>query len=144
MLLLRFFEIANLWTSKALRECRDSTRWFEKMESVFSISNCTQHLVKFTICDLLSAVRCSYMVESMLRPPLQTSSSCHAMGSTEENEFKGTDCVKASSRVPCKKFIEFTSELMEDKNPCYAERHGKKGKESMDDLHQNIKPNYAE
>ncbi|GKF91012.1 hypothetical protein Tco_0274713 [Tanacetum coccineum] len=51
------------------------TRWFEKMESVFSISNCTAtSQVKFATCTLQDDDHNSQ------------SSSCHDMGSTEEND----------------------------------------------------------
>ncbi|GKA35119.1 hypothetical protein Tco_0721610 [Tanacetum coccineum] len=60
------------------------TRWFEKMESVFSISNCpATSQVKFATCTLQDDALTWWI-------PVKThhsrSSSCHAIGSTEEND----------------------------------------------------------
>ncbi|GJQ94869.1 putative reverse transcriptase domain-containing protein [Tanacetum coccineum] len=85
------------------------TRWFEKMESVFSISNCpAASQVKFTTYTL------KMMLFTMVECP----------------------CVKASKSKTMQEVIEFTTELMEDKTHAYAERQAER-KRKNDDLSKN-------
>ncbi|GJR92152.1 putative reverse transcriptase domain-containing protein [Tanacetum coccineum] len=113
------------------------TRWFEKMESVFSISNCTAaSQVKFATCTLQDDALTWGEIKKI---------------ETEmwNLKVKGTDVVaysrrfqqlalivKASKPKTMQEAIEFTTELMDEKTHAYAERQAER-KRKYDDLSKN-------
>ncbi|GJR07857.1 putative reverse transcriptase domain-containing protein [Tanacetum coccineum] len=98
------------------------TRWFEKMESVFSISNCpAASQVKFATCTLQDdALTWVDKIEKYIGglPDM-------ILGS-----------VKASKSKTMQEVIEFTTKMMEDKTQTYVERQAER-KRKNDDLSKN-------
>ncbi|GJR11837.1 hypothetical protein Tco_0794489 [Tanacetum coccineum] len=85
------------------------TRWFEKMESVFSISNCTtSSQVNFATCTL----------------------------NQNDALYKLESHVKASKPKTMQEAIEFSTDLMDDKTNAYAERQAER-KRKYKDLSKN-------
>ncbi|GJV18924.1 hypothetical protein Tco_1367944 [Tanacetum coccineum] len=138
------------------------TRWFEKMESVFSISNCpAASQVKFATCTLQDV---SYWGEikkietemwnlkvkgtdvvAYNRRFQQLALMCSRMFPEEVDKIEKyigglpdmiLGSVKASKSKTMQEVIEFTTELMEDKTHAYAERQAER-KRKYDDLSQN-------
>nr|GFA20508.1 hypothetical protein [Tanacetum cinerariifolium] len=126
------------------------TRWFEKMKSVFSISNCTaSNQVKFTTCTLQDDALTwwnSYVktttpeeVYAMTWATLKkkmTGKYC-PRGKIKKIEtemwnlkVKSTDVASKSKTM--QEVIEFTTELMEDKTRAYAERQADNKRKSED------------
>ncbi|GJT52238.1 putative reverse transcriptase domain-containing protein [Tanacetum coccineum] len=92
------------------------TRWFEKMESVFSISNCTTaHHVKIPMF------------------PEEIDKIEKYIGGLPDM-IHGS--VKASKPKTMQEAIEFTTELMDEKTHAYAERQAER-KRKYDDLSKN-------
>ncbi|GJV62836.1 putative reverse transcriptase domain-containing protein [Tanacetum coccineum] len=137
------------------------TRWFEKMESVFSISNCpATSQVKFATCTLQddaltwwnSHVKNHHSKVAHGHAWAGTLKKIMTSKSLPEMEFqKRRDkiekyigglpdmilgSVKASKSKTMQEVIEFTTELMEDKTHAYAERQAER-KRKYDDLSQN-------
>ncbi|GJV55220.1 hypothetical protein Tco_1456225, partial [Tanacetum coccineum] len=112
------------------------TRWFEKMESVFSISNCTASCqVKFATCTLQDDALTWWNAHVKTTTP----EAAHAMPwATPEGMFPEEvdkiekyigglpdmilGSVKASKPKTMQEAIEFTTELMDEKTHAYAER----------------------
>ncbi|GJR13322.1 putative reverse transcriptase domain-containing protein [Tanacetum coccineum] len=103
------------------------TRWFEKMESVFSISNCTASCqVKFATCTLQDDALTWMFPEEVDKIEKYIGGlSDMILGS-----------VKASKPKTMQEAIEFTTELMDEKTHAYAERQAEK-KRKYDDLSKN-------
>ncbi|GJU78162.1 putative reverse transcriptase domain-containing protein [Tanacetum coccineum] len=133
------------------------TRWFEKMESVFSISNCTAtSQVKFATCTLQddaltwwnSYVKTTTPEVAHAMPwaalkKMMTDKYCpREEGRQDWKSYIGwiadmiLGSVKASKSKTMQEVIEFTTELMEDKTHAYAERQAER-KRKYDDLPQN-------
>ncbi|GJY42181.1 putative reverse transcriptase domain-containing protein [Tanacetum coccineum] len=133
------------------------TRWFEKMESVFSISNCTvTSQVKFATCTLQddaltwwnSYVKTTTPEVAHAMPwaalkKMMTDKYCpREEGRQDWKSYIGwiddmiLGSVKASKSKTMQEVIEFTTELMEDKTHAYAERQAER-KRKYDDLPQN-------
>ncbi|GJR14518.1 putative reverse transcriptase domain-containing protein [Tanacetum coccineum] len=133
------------------------TRWFEKMESVFSISNCTAtSQVKFATCTLQddaltwwnSHVKTTTPEVAHAMPwaalkKMMTDKYCpREEGRQDWKSYIGwiddmiLGSVKASKSKTMQEVIEFTTELMEDKTHAYAERQAER-KRKYDDLPQN-------
>ncbi|GJT99033.1 putative reverse transcriptase domain-containing protein [Tanacetum coccineum] len=136
------------------------TRWFEKMESVFSISNCTAaSQVKFATCTLQDDALTWWNAHVKTTTP----EAAHAMPWATLKKMmtdKSTACgmfpeeidkiekyigglpdmihgsVKASKPKTMQEAIEFTTELMDEKTHAYAERQAER-KRKYDDLSKN-------
>ncbi|GKA57752.1 putative reverse transcriptase domain-containing protein, partial [Tanacetum coccineum] len=103
------------------------TRWFEKMESVFSISNFpATSQVKFSTCTLQDDAL-TWMF------PEEIDKIEKYIGGLPDMILGS---VKASKSKTMQEVIEFTTELMEDKTHAYAERQAER-KRKYDDLPQN-------
>ncbi|GJW08984.1 putative reverse transcriptase domain-containing protein [Tanacetum coccineum] len=121
------------------------TRWFEKMESVFSISNCTTaSQVKFATCTLQddaltwwnSHVKTTTPEAAHAMPwatlkKMMTDKYCPRVDQEDRLRY-----VKASKPKTMQEAIEFTTELMDEKTHAYAERQAEK-KRKYDDLSKN-------
>ncbi|GKC71944.1 putative reverse transcriptase domain-containing protein, partial [Tanacetum coccineum] len=124
------------------------TRWFEKMESVFSISNCTAaSQVKFATCTLQddaltwwnSHVKTTTPEAAHAMPwatlkKMMTDKYC-PRGEIKKIETEMWN-LKASKPKTMQEAIEFTTELMDEKTHAYAERQAEK-KRRYDDLSKN-------
>ncbi|GJU41273.1 putative reverse transcriptase domain-containing protein [Tanacetum coccineum] len=97
------------------------TRWFEKMESVFSISNCPAT---------------SNQIHTLQRHALHGGIPMLKTTTPEDLMPCHAPIVKASKSKTMQEVIEFTTELMEDKTHAYAERQAER-KRKYDDLPQN-------
>nr|GFC44854.1 hypothetical protein [Tanacetum cinerariifolium] len=125
------------------------TRWFEKMESMFSISNCAaSNHVKFATCTLQDDALTwwnSYVKTT-------TPEEAYAMTwATLKKKMTGKYCprgeikqietkmwnLKASRSKTMQEVIEFTTELMEDKTRAYAERQADNKRMSEDIARNN-------
>nr|GFB80555.1 hypothetical protein [Tanacetum cinerariifolium] len=145
------------------------TRWFEKMESVFSICNCTSsNQVKFATCTLLDNALTWWNSHVKTTTP----EAAHAMTwATLKKKITGKYCprgevkkieaemwnlkyigglpdmilgsVKASKSKTMQEVIELTTELMENKTRAYAERQvdNKRKSEDIARNNQNQQPN---
>ncbi|GJT82461.1 putative reverse transcriptase domain-containing protein, partial [Tanacetum coccineum] len=103
------------------------TRWFEKMESVFSISNCTAaSQVKFATCTLQDDALTWIFPEEIDKIEKYISGL--------PDMIHGS--VKASKPKTMQEAIEFTTELMDEKTHAYAERQTER-KRKYDDLSKN-------
>ncbi|GJQ94020.1 putative reverse transcriptase domain-containing protein [Tanacetum coccineum] len=106
------------------------TRWFEKIESVFSISNCTTSCqVKFATCTLQDDALTWWNSHVKTTTP----KAAHAMPWVDKIEkYIGglpdmmLGSVKASKPKTMQEAIEFTTELMDEKTHAYAERQAEK------------------
>nr|GFA30970.1 DNA/RNA polymerases superfamily protein [Tanacetum cinerariifolium] len=97
------------------------TRWFEKMESVFSISNCAaSNQVKFATCTL--------------QDDALTWWNSYVKTTTTEEAYAMT---WATLKKKMTEVIEFTTELMEDKTMAYAERQADNKRKSEDIARNN-------
>ncbi|GJR82511.1 putative reverse transcriptase domain-containing protein [Tanacetum coccineum] len=142
------------------------TRWFEKMESVFSISNCpAASQVKFATCTLqddaltwwnahvkTTTTEAAHAMTWAALKKMMTDKYCPRVRSRRlrlrlwNHKVKGTmwwpisrdfsNYVKASKSKTMQEVIEFTTELMEDKTQAYAERQAER-KRKNDDLSKN-------
>ncbi|GJX63697.1 hypothetical protein Tco_0296597 [Tanacetum coccineum] len=140
------------------------TRWFEKMESVFSISNCpATSQVKFATCTLqddaltwgeIKKIETEMMgnlkVKGTMWWPISTISATSVLMRFQmfpeevdkiEKYIGGLPdmilgSVKASKSKTMQEAIEFTTELMDDKTQAYAERQAER-KIKNDDLSKN-------
>ncbi|GJX71422.1 putative reverse transcriptase domain-containing protein [Tanacetum coccineum] len=139
------------------------TRWFEKMESVFSISNCTTSCqVKFATCTLqdhaltwgeIKKIETEMWnlkvkgtdVVAYNRRFQQLALMCARMFPEEVDKIEKyigglpdmiLGSVKASKPKTMQEAIEFTTELMDEKTHAYAERQAEK-KRKYDDLSKN-------
>ncbi|GJZ86126.1 hypothetical protein Tco_0657736 [Tanacetum coccineum] len=140
------------------------TQWFEKMESVFSISNCTASCqVKFTTCtlqdDALTWGEIKKIKTKMWNPKVkgtdvvaysrrfqQLALMCSRMFPEEIDKIEKYigglpdmihgQVVKASKPKTIQEAIEFTTELMDEKTHAYAERQAER-KRKYDDLFKN-------
>nr|GFB93979.1 hypothetical protein [Tanacetum cinerariifolium] len=139
------------------------TRWFEKMESVFSISNCTaSNQVKFTTCTLqndaltwwnshvkTTTPEAAYAMTWETLKKKMTGKYCPREEIDKIEKYIGglpdmiLGSVKASKSKTMQEVIELTTELMEDKTRAYAERQaGNKTKsEDIARNNQNQQPN---
>ncbi|GJV09330.1 putative reverse transcriptase domain-containing protein [Tanacetum coccineum] len=140
------------------------TRWFEKMESVFSVSNCTASCqVKFATCNLQDNALTWWNAHVKTTTPeaahampwatlkkMMTDKYC-SRGEIKKIEtkiwnlkVKGTDVVaynrrfhvKASKPKTMQEAIEFTTKLMDEKTHAYGKRQVEK-KRKYDDLSKN-------
>ncbi|GJS81531.1 putative nucleotidyltransferase, ribonuclease H [Tanacetum coccineum] len=134
------------------------TRWFEKMESVFSISNCpATSQVKFATCTLqddaltwwnahvkTTTTEAAHAMPWAALKKMMTDKYC-PRGEIKKIEtemwnlkVKGTDVVAYSIKIEgtMQEVIEFTTELMEDKTHAYAERQAER-KRKNDDFSRN-------
>ncbi|GJW08485.1 putative reverse transcriptase domain-containing protein [Tanacetum coccineum] len=110
------------------------TRWFEKMESVFSISNCpAASQVKFATCTLQDDALTWWNSHVKTTTP----EAAHAMPWAALKKMMTDDiCPMASKPKTMQEAIEFTTELMDEKTHAYAERQAEK-KRRYDDLSKN-------
>ncbi|GKA06512.1 putative reverse transcriptase domain-containing protein, partial [Tanacetum coccineum] len=107
------------------------TRWFEKMESVFSISNCTAtSQVKFATCTLQDDALTWWNAHVSQK---EVDKIEKYIGGLPDMIL---GIVKASKSKTMQEVIEFTTELMEDKTHAYAECQAER-KKKYDDLPQN-------
>ncbi|GJX97233.1 hypothetical protein Tco_0353031 [Tanacetum coccineum] len=130
--------------SKAPEGVVDLTRWFEKMEFVFNISNFTAaSQVKFATCTLQDDALTWWNSHVKTATP----EIAHAMPMFPEEidkikKFIGGlpdmihGSVKASKPKTMQKAIEFTTELMDEKSYAYAKRQAER-KRKYDDLSKN-------
>ncbi|GJS74871.1 hypothetical protein Tco_0092371 [Tanacetum coccineum] len=79
LLLLRILEMQPWDFHWELRRCH-THRWFEKMESVFSIGNCTASQVKFATCTLQDDALTWW--NAHVKTYLLEAAQCHVMGNT--------------------------------------------------------------
>ncbi|GJY62393.1 hypothetical protein Tco_0463050 [Tanacetum coccineum] len=106
------------------------TRWFEKMESVFSISNCpASSQVKFATYTLQDDALTWWNSHVKTTTPEVDNIEKYIGGLPDM--ILGS--VKASKSETMQEVIEFTTELMEDKTHAYAERQAER-KRKYDDL----------
>ncbi|GKA63584.1 putative reverse transcriptase domain-containing protein [Tanacetum coccineum] len=140
------------------------TRWFEKMESVFSISNCTTSCqVKFSTCTLqddaltwwnshvtTTTPEAAHAMSWAALKKMMTDKYCPRCGILRmfpeeidkiEKYIGGLPdmihgSVKASKPKTMQEAIEFTTELMDEKTHAYAERQAER-KRKYDDLSKN-------
>ncbi|GJV06359.1 hypothetical protein Tco_1344015 [Tanacetum coccineum] len=132
------------------------TRWFEKMESVFSISNCTAaSQVKFATCTLQDDALTWWNAHVKTTTPeaahampwatlkkMMTDKYCPREEIDKIEKYIGGlldmihGSVKASKPKTMQEAIEFTTELMDEKTHAYAERQAER-KRMNDDLSKN-------
>ncbi|GKE79961.1 hypothetical protein Tco_1549961 [Tanacetum coccineum] len=135
--------VRNGYDSNGTKGVVGLTRRFEKMESVFSISNClATSQVKSVTCTLQDDVLTWWNSHVKTTTP----EVAHAIMFPEEvdkiEKYIGglpdmiLGSVKASKSKTMQEVIEFTTELMEDKTHAYAERQAER-KRKYDDLPQN-------
>ncbi|GKB36623.1 reverse transcriptase domain-containing protein, partial [Tanacetum coccineum] len=122
------------------------TRWFEKMESVFSISNCpATSQVKFATCTLqddaltwwnshvkTTTPKVAHAMPWAALKKMMTDKYC-PRGEIKKIE---TEMMFPEESKTMQEVIEFTTELMEDKTHAYAECQAER-KRKYDDLPQN-------
>ncbi|GJT38050.1 putative reverse transcriptase domain-containing protein [Tanacetum coccineum] len=128
------------------------TRWFEKMESVFSISNCPatdkycpRGEIKKIETEMWNLKVKGTDVVAYSRRFQQLALMCSRMFPEEVDKIEKyigglpdmiLGSVKASKSKTMQEVIEFTTELMEDKTQAYAERQAER-KRKNDDLSKN-------
>ncbi|GJR00874.1 hypothetical protein Tco_0523858 [Tanacetum coccineum] len=121
------------------------TRWFEKMEYVFSISNCTSSCqVKFATCTLQDDALTWWNAHVRTTTPeaahampwatLKKDDESTARGRGLPDKIHGS--VKASKPKTMQEAIEFTTKLMDEKTHAYAECQAER-KRKYDDLSKN-------
>nr|GFA77329.1 hypothetical protein [Tanacetum cinerariifolium] len=133
------------------------TRWFEKMESVFSISNCTaSNQVKFATCTLqgdaltwwnsyvkTTTTEEAYAMTWATLKKMMTGKYCPREEVDKIEKYIGglpdmiLGSVKASRSKTMQEVIEFTTELIEDKTRAYVECQADNKRKSEDIARNN-------
>nr|GEZ72929.1 putative reverse transcriptase domain-containing protein [Tanacetum cinerariifolium] len=133
------------------------TRWFEKIESVFSISNCkASNQVKFTTCTLqddaltwwnsyvkTTTTEEAYAMTRAILKKKMTGKYCPREEIDKIEKYIGglpdmiLGTVKASRSKTMQEVIEFTTELMKDKTRAYAEHQADNKRKSKDIARNN-------